>query len=100
MTLKPAPSRRRDCLLHARQEVKILQPRRRYGTAVTLHIGVDDAVAVEKDGAHHHLVAFFCSFGCETRQCQTTAWKASAMRRDRGIPTVGMTTTTSPAFLV
>src|ERR1051326_719288 len=40
------------------------------------------------------------SFGCDTRQCQSTAWNASACGVTRDSSTVGMTTTRSPACLV
>ena len=87
-------------VLNAGQETKLGERGRRNGFAVALEVGVDDAVAIEKDGRPHHLVAFRCSFGCETRQCQTTAWNASACGVTRDSSTVGMTTTTSPAFFV
>ena len=59
--------------------------RRRVGgrmrLAVAQHGVVQDAVAVEEDGARHrvdsHFVCATFNFGCDTRRCQITAWKAS-----------------------
>lgn len=60
-----------------------------------------DPVAVEKDRAlAYHLVAICCRAGWETRQCQTTAWKASVCGVTRDASTVGITTTQSPICLV
>ena len=65
------------CLLDSRQDAEIGHAGRRHGSSVAPHVGADHPIAVEKYGAPHHLVAFLCSLGCETRQCQTTAWNAS-----------------------
>src|SRR3979409_1706965 len=48
----------------------------------------------------HHLVEICCSFGCDTRQCQTTAWNASVCGVTREASTVGTTTTQSPTCFV
>jgi hypothetical protein len=58
---------------YAGQQAEILQGCRSDGFAVTFQVGVDHAVTIEKDRRAYHLVAFRCSCGCETRQCQTTA---------------------------
>ena len=82
------------------QQLKLSQ--RGWGdrTTVPFHIGVEHAVAIEEYGPRYHLVAFFCSLGCDTKQCQITAWSAAACGVTRDGPTVGTTTTTSPACLV
>ena len=63
------------------ENLEFLQGRRRVRFAVTGEREVDDAVAVQEDGSPHfvpsHLVRFTFSFGCETKRCHTTAWKAS-----------------------
>ena len=87
------------CCCGVRKDAKFVEGGGRHRLAVTNQIGVDDAITIEEDGLHH-LVAFFCSFGCDTRQCQTTAWNASACGVTRLSSTVGITTTQSPAFLV
>ena len=63
------------------ENLEFLQHRRRVGLAVTGEGAVDDAIAVQEDGPPHfvpsHLVRFTFNFGCETKRCHTTAWKAS-----------------------
>lgn len=61
----------------ARQQLELLDLGRSDRTPIALNIGVYDAVPIEKDRPYH-LVAFFWSFGCDTRQCQITVWNASA----------------------
>ena len=78
----------------AGQEFKILHARGRVRLAVTDNGTIDDAIAIEEDGAFHrlflfqkfhlayhfvlsHFVSFTFSFGWETKRCHTTAWNAS-----------------------
>jgi hypothetical protein len=56
-----------------------------------LHSG--SAAADGEAPSCHHLVSLICSFGWETRQCQTTAWKASVCGVMRAASTVGITIT-------
>ena len=86
---------------HAGEKLELGERARRVGLAVAHRARVEDAVAVEKDrAALHHFVAICCSAGCETRQCHTTAWKASVCGVTRAASTVGITITQSPTFFV
>jgi hypothetical protein len=49
-------------ILDARQETELSESGWCHRFAVTLEIGVDHAVTIEKDGWPHHLVAFRCGF--------------------------------------
>ena len=61
---------------------------------------IDDAVTIDEHGAAadrlYHLVGARCSLGCDTRQCQTTAWNASECGVMSFSSTVGITTIGSP----
>lgn len=46
-----------------------------------------------KAGTPYHFVALSCRAGCETKQCQTTAWKASVCGVTSRGSTVGITIT-------
>ena len=66
--------------------------RGRKGESVADHRTIENAVAIEKNGALTYFVLshFVCavfSAGCETSKCQTTAWKASAC----GVVFIGLT---------
>ena len=87
---KPRIFQRADGSSGAGQKPKIRKGARRVGLAARDRAAIDDAVPVKKYspaqsvrsgaavkghacGRCYHLVAFCCSFGWETRQCQTTA---------------------------
>ena len=70
----------RDRLLGTGEEGKLLKRGRRDRLAVALEIGVDDAIAIEKDGPYH-LVAFFCSFGYGMRQPMKPAEPVTRMEQ-------------------
>lgn len=97
--LEPRRFEFRHRLLHARKDAELLEPRRCDGPSLPQHVRADHPVAIEECGTYH-LVAFLCSFGCETSACQTTAWNASTCGVTRASATVGMVTTTSPTALV
>src|SRR6266702_931521 len=90
---------------HPRQDFQPVERSGRIRLAVAHDGGIDDAVAVEEHRAppafrRYHFVAVCCSAGCDTRQCQTTAWKASVCGVTRLASTVGTTMTQSPTARV
>jgi hypothetical protein len=58
---------------NTRKNLEILQTPRRDKPPVALDVGIQYAIAIQEYRARYHLVAITCSFGWETRQCQTTA---------------------------
>src|SRR5262249_2866128 len=85
---------------------EILQPSRGEAAPVTEFRNNDYPIPIEKHGGSqsvgttYHFVCLRCKAGWLTRQCQTTAWKAS----DKGVIQFGLTwgirTTTSPCLAV
>src|SRR5499427_1828826 len=85
---------------------EILQPPRGEAAPVTEFRNNDYPIPIEKHGRSqsvgraYHFVCLRCKAGWLTRQCQTTAWKAS----DKGVTQYGLTwgirTTTSPCLAV
>src|SRR5436309_3653698 len=108
---KPGISQSKESLPDTRQNFEFDQRRWRIGFAVSQHGTVQHAIPVKKNRpsshAHRfaafivvsHLVPAVCNNGCDTRQCQTTAWNASVCGVTRSGLTVGTTTTASPTFL-
>src|SRR5216684_2892483 len=89
-------------LAYAGKQLQIGKRARRVRLAVAHDRLVDHAVAVEKHRAalRYHFVAVCCRAGCDTRQCQTTAWNASVCGVTRPASTVGISTTQSPTLAV
>jgi hypothetical protein len=85
---------------------EILQPLRGEAAPITEFRNDDHPIPIKKYGrpqpvgTAYHFVCLRCKAGWLTRQCHTTAWKAS----DRGVTqfglTVGIRTTTSPFLAV
>jgi len=85
---------------------EILQPLRGEAAPITEFRNDDDPIPIKKYGrpqpvgTAYHFVCLRCKAGWLTRQCHTTAWKAS----DRGVTQFGLTagikTTTSPCLAV
>ena len=57
---------------NAIEQPQVFNARRRHRLSCAFQVCIQHPVAVEKDGSHH-LVAFTCRSGCDTRQCQITA---------------------------
>src|SRR5688572_20936432 len=72
----------RERLRHARQQLDLIDARRREGLVVPYQRAIDDAVAIEKHRGPHrvdsHFVAATLRSGWDTSRCQITAWNASA----------------------
>jgi hypothetical protein len=60
-------------------EPEIIESPGSVGSAGAHQRAAQHAVTVQENGWSHryHFVGCLCSFGCDTRQCQTTAWNAS-----------------------
>ena len=78
---KPAAFNRRARRRNLGKNFKFAQARRRIRLAIALQRAVDDAIAVEKNGADpfrlhfvdSHFVCATFSLGCDTNKCQMTA---------------------------
>ena len=105
----PATVQRVERLGHTGQQFELIETFGRMGLAAADDCAVDDAVSVEEDGAVHalagpatdsHFARWTASAGCDTRQCQTTAWNASASGVTSSRSMVGTTMTSSPTCCV
>ncbi len=97
---------------HTGQNLHFLECVGRIRLATANEGAVDNAISVQKDSPPcflaiaqkreipYQVVIFFCRSGCETRQCQITAWNASVCGVTWVGSTVGITTTTSPTLFV